>query len=126
MASRSQPAVLIIEDDPFLQRAYRAKFSKEGFRVVLAGDGERGLALARETKPAVIILDLMLPKLSGLEVLKSLRAEAGTAAIPVVVLSNLGQEADQKAARSLGAVDYLVKANTRLEEVVKRVRAHLP
>ena len=122
MSDDKQPLVLIVEDDQFLQRAYMAAFTKEGFNVAVAGDGEEGLKKVKEQKPDCVILDLMLPKIAGFDVLKSLKADPETSGIPVIIMSNLGQEHDRKKAEEMGVANYLVKANTDLEDAVKAVR----
>ncbi len=113
--------VLLAEDDRFLRKAARAMLRRQGFTVLTAEDGEEALQLARAETPDLILLDLIMPKVQGFEVLKVLKSDPQTAAIPVVILSNLGQESDSKAAREMGALDYWVKANLALEELVQRV-----
>jgi len=93
--------------------------------VFTAVDGEEALNLARKEIPDLILLDLIMPKVQGFEVLRELKASPLTAGIPVIVLSNLGQEKDSQSARELGALDYWVKANVGLEELAKRVEAVL-
>ncbi|MBI5466164.1 MAG: response regulator [Candidatus Kerfeldbacteria bacterium] len=124
MLKNTPVTVLVIEDDAFLQRAYQAKFKKEGFIVVAATDGESGLKLAREGKPNIILLDLMLPKISGFDVLEALMKDKATADVPVIILSNLGQESDRVRGTDLGAKEYIVKANSSLDEIVKKVRKY--
>jgi DNA-binding response OmpR family regulator len=123
-----QPAkrILLAEDDRFLRRAAESALKRAGFTVLPAADGEEALRLARAEKPDLVLLDLIMPKLQGFEVLKALKADPTTAMIPVVVLSNLGQDGDVQRALESGAVAYLVKANLSLEELVVRARAALP
>jgi DNA-binding response OmpR family regulator len=122
-----QPAkrILLAEDDRFLRRAAESALKRAGFTVLPAADGEEALRLARAEKPDLVLLDLIMPKLQGFEVLKALKADPATAMIPVVVLSNLGQDGDVQRALESGAVAYLVKANLSLEELVVRARAAL-
>jgi DNA-binding response OmpR family regulator len=122
-----QPAkrILLAEDDRFLRRAAESALKRAGFTVLPAADGEEALRLARAEKPDLVLLDLIMPKLQGFEVLKALKADPTTAMIPVVVLSNLGQDGDVQRALESGAVAYLVKANLSLEELVVRARAAL-
>jgi DNA-binding response OmpR family regulator len=108
------PSILVIEDDRFLRRACEVSLQQRGFTVHVATDGESGLQLAREMRPNLILLDLLMPKLSGIEVLSRLRAEPATAAIPVVILSNSSREEDRLSALRMGAVGYYVKANLSL------------
>ena len=121
-----QPAkrILLAEDDRFLRRAEEAALKRAGFVVLAAADGEEALRMAIAEKPDLVLLDLIMPKLQGFEVLKALKADPATA-IPVVVLSNLGQEGDVQRALEGGAVAYLVKANLSLDELVARARETL-
>ena len=93
--------------------------------VLTAVDGEESVRLAREEVPDLVLLDLIMPKMQGFEVLRRLKADALTAAIPVVVLSNLGQERDMQQAKELGAVAYFIKADLSLEDLVRQVEAVL-
>jgi two-component system phosphate regulon response regulator PhoB len=108
------PSILVIEDDRFLRRACEVSLQQRGFAVQSATDGEAGLALARASKPDLILLDLLMPRVSGIEVLQRLRADSETAGIPVVILSNSSREEDKARAAELGAVGYYVKANLSL------------
>ncbi|HEV2381879.1 MAG TPA: response regulator [Terriglobia bacterium] len=113
--------ILLAEDDRFLRKAAGAMLRRQGFTVLTAEDGEEALRVARAETPDLILLDLIMPKMQGFEVLKALKSDPQTSPIPVVILSNLGQESDSKAAREMGALDYWVKANLALEELVRRV-----
>ena len=117
--------ILLAEDDRFLRRAAEAALKRAGFTVLAAADGEEALRMARAEKPDLVLLDLIMPKLQGFEVLKALKADPGTATVPVVVLSNLGQDGDVQRALEGGAVAYLVKANLSLDELVSRARETL-
>ncbi len=117
--------VLLAEDDRFLRRAAEATLRHHGFTVLLAVDGEEALRVARLEAPDLILLDLIMPKLQGFEVLRALKQDPATSPIPVIVLSNLGQDSDSKTARELGATDYWVKAIVGMEELAKRVEALL-
>ncbi len=117
------PRILLVEDDRFLRRAAEAALRRHGFTVLTAADGEEGLRLARAEQPDLVLLDLIMPGLQGFEVLKLLKAEAATSAIPVIVLSNLGQDSDVQKAMEAGAVDYLIKANLALDMLIERVKA---
>jgi CheY-like chemotaxis protein len=116
--------VLLVEDDRFLRKAAAAMLRRQGFTVLTAENGEEALRVAAEI-PDLILLDLIMPKIQGFEVLKALKRDPKTSSIPVVILSNLGQESDSNAAREMGAVDYWVKSNLDLEEIVRRVEEHL-
>jgi CheY-like chemotaxis protein len=113
--------VLLIEDDRFLRRAGEASLRQRGFAVTVAADGQEGLAKVREEIPDLILLDLLMPKVSGLEVLRTLRAEEKTRSIPVLILSNSSREQDLQEIKELGVTDYLVKANLSLQELGDRV-----
>ena len=114
--------ILVVEDETFLVKIYNVKLKKEGYDVTIATDGEQAVKLAEETKPDLILLDLILPKLNGFEALEQIKAIPALKKTPVVVLSNLGQDDDIKRAKSLGAVDYLIKANFSIQDVVQKIR----
>lgn len=113
--------VLIIEDDVFLSGIYQKKFEMEGFKVIIAGDGESGWQTAKKKKPDIILLDILLPKLDGFAVLEKLKKDAETKNIPVILLTNLGQKDDVEKGLEQGAVDYLIKAHFKPSEVVDKV-----
>lgn len=113
--------ILLAEDDRFLRKAAETALKRQGFTVLTAVDGEEALRMARSDAPSLILLDLIMPKLQGFEVLRALKSDAATAATPVIILSNLGQESDVKQAMEAGAAGYFVKANLSLQDLVKRV-----
>ncbi len=125
MAEKNQIHVLLVEDDTFLAGIYQKKFEMEGFKVSVAGDGEKGWQDAKKKKPDIVLLDILLPKLDGFGVLAKLKAEAATKKIPVILLTNLGQKDDVEKGLQAGAVDYLIKAHFKPSEVVEKVRAVL-
>ncbi|MFA6098849.1 MAG: response regulator [Patescibacteria group bacterium] len=114
--------ILLVEDDTFLAGMYQAKLNLEGFQVVQANDGEKGLKMAQEEMPQLILLDIILPKMSGFDVLKTLKKQAKTRNIPVILLTNLGQREDVNKGLALGANDYLIKAHFMPSEVVEKVK----
>lgn len=114
--------ILFIEDEPALQKTLGDFLRKAGFAVVSSFDGILGLEMARKEKPDAILLDLVLPKKNGFDVLVELKQDAATAVIPVVVLTNLESAEDIDRALETGAVAYLVKTNYRLEDVLEKVR----
>lgn len=114
--------ILIVEDDKFLQKILVTKFTKEGFDVRVASDGEEALAMVKADSPSIVLLDIILPKSTGYEVLTAIKTDPRTARLPVIVLSNLGQEEDISRARQIGAMDFLVKANYSINEVVQKVK----
>lgn len=113
--------ILVIEDDKFLRRACEVSLTKRGFAVLTAVDGEEGLHQARTGSPDIILLDMLMPKMTGIETLAALKEDALTRHIPVVILSNSSIEADVQKAKALGAVGYLVKAALSLRELGDRV-----
>jgi DNA-binding response OmpR family regulator len=117
--------ITIVEDEPFLASMYSTKFELEGFSVVRAGDGVEGLAAIRAEKPDIVLLDVVMPKMDGFEVLTQLRADAATASLPVILLTNLGQRSDIEKGMSLGASDYVIKANYTPAQVLAKVKEHL-
>jgi len=117
--------VLLVEDDRDLIEMYETKFKMENFEVIKAENGINALELVKREKPIIILLDIVMPELDGFQVLKSLKADPATKAIPVILLTNLSQETDIKKGVELGAVDYLVKANFTPNEVVAKVRKAL-
>jgi DNA-binding response OmpR family regulator len=126
-ADRYNPAggkmsVLVVEDDKFLHKILLTKFQKEGFEVRGAMDGEEALQVLLTFQPTIILLDLILPKMNGFEVLSEVKTNAKTAPIPVIVLSNLSQDEDVRRATELGAIGFMVKADLSINEVVLRVK----
>lgn len=115
--------VLIVEDDRFLRRACEASLRRRGFDVVTASDGEEALRLVREEPPALLLLDMLMPKVSGIELLRTLRADPATRDVRVLILSNSSRQADIDEATRLGIYGYLVKANMSLDELGDRVAA---
>jgi len=114
--------ILFVEDEPTLQKTLGRALEQEGFEVQSALDGQSALALVKRIKPDIILLDLILPKVDGFEVLKNLKADSGTKDIPVIVLTNLESPQDIEKAISEGATSYLVKANYELGDVVKKIK----
>ena len=117
--------ILLAEDDRFLRKAADTALRRHGFSVVTATNGEEALEALRTMKPDLILLDLIMPKVQGFEVLRSVKENPATAHIPVIVLSNLGQEGDVKRAMESGATAYFVKANLTLEDMVTQVESVL-
>lgn len=115
--------ILLVEDDRFLRRACEASLRRAGFEVVSAVDGEEGLRMARAERPGLVLLDMLMPKLTGLEVLRALRASPETRDVPVLILSNSSRQSDVDEASRLGIAGYLVKANLSLEQLGERVKA---
>ncbi|MEK7622190.1 MAG: response regulator [Patescibacteria group bacterium] len=114
--------ILLAEDDKFLSTAMADKLGREGFVVLRAMNGVDAVELAKTEKPDLILLDIIMPQKTGFEVLSELRLDPTTHNIPIIVLSNLGQEADIKRARDLGAMDYLVKSDVEMKLVVAKIK----
>jgi CheY-like chemotaxis protein len=115
-------SILLVEDDRFLRKAAESTLRRHGFIVRTAADGEEALQRVRDEVPDLVLLDLIMPKLQGFEVLRILKQDPATSHIPVVVLSNLGQESDVQQALQGGAVAYFIKSNLSLQELVSRVQ----
>src|SRR3989338_4338560 len=111
-----KPTILIIEDDAVLLAALTEKLQFSGYRVSAAGDGAIGLDLIRTEKPDLILLDILLPKKNGFEILADIKDDGEISKIPVIVISNSGQPVEIKKLLELGVKDYLVKAEFRSEE----------
>lgn len=117
--------ILVVDDEPDLLEMIDINLTREGFRTLLAPNATRALELAAEEQPALVILDLMLPDLSGTEVCRRLRANPSTREVPVLILSARGEEIDRVVGFEVGADDYVVKSNLSVRELVLRVRAIL-
>jgi DNA-binding response OmpR family regulator len=117
--------ILFVEDEPHLQKEVGEILTQEGFEVLSALDGEEGLELIKKEKPDLILLDLILPKKDGFEVLKEMKEDEDLKNIPVIVLTNLEGMGDVEKAMSLGATTYLVKANYELENVITKIKKTL-
>jgi len=116
------PKVLIIEDDNFLSSILKNRLEKEGLSVTQAFDGEEGLKALRESTPDLVLLDLVMPKKSGFEVLQEVSLDPQLSQIPIMIASNLGQDSDIQKARELGAVEYYVKVRTSIDELARMVK----
>ena len=113
--------VLLAEDDRFLRKAAETTLKRQGYAVLATADGEEALRVARTDAPDLILLDLIMPKLNGFDVLRALKGDAATADIPVIILSNLGQDKDVQQAMEAGAAAYFVKADLSLQALVRHV-----
>lgn len=114
-----QKKILIVEDDRFLSLVLKGRLEKEGFAVQQAFDGAEGLTMIRQEVPDLVILDLIMPKMSGFEFLEAISIDPQLSQIPVVVASNLGQESDIAKAKSLGVANYYVKVRTSVDDLIK-------
>lgn len=115
-------SILVVDDDPLIIRMYEYKLKHDGYDVYLAFDGEKAIIMAKKERPDIILLDLMMPKMNGVETLKFLKKENDIKNIPVIVLTNLGDDpAYIELTKEMGAVGYLVKAETSLKELVNKI-----
>jgi len=125
MVKEQKNLILLVEDDTFLAGMYKTKFEMEGFHVLVAEDGLKGFKMAKENKPDIILLDILLPKMDGFEVLEKIRASQDTKTIPVIMLTNLGQKEDVEKGLERGANGYLIKAHFMPSEVVEKIKGVL-
>jgi len=119
---KEKKTILIVEDDEIILRSLYLSFHEEDFTIATAQDGEMAYTMTERIIPDLVLLDLVLPKKNGFEYLREIKAHPGLAKIPVIVLSNLSGEENINRAKDLGALDYFVKSNTDLEELVKKVK----
>lgn len=117
--------ILVVEDDKFISKAYKAGLEREGFEVIAAVDGKEAIDRLTEGNIDLVLLDLILPIKNGFDVLADIKLNDDFRKIPIIVLSNLGQGTDADKARSLGAVDYFVKSNISLADVVKKIKQYI-
>jgi len=127
MAQKNNKAkILMIEDNIFLRKLYRDKLTRAGFEFIEATNGVEGMNKLVSEEPDLVILDLILPRKNGFDVLSEMKDNPKTKKIPAIILTNLGQEMDIKEGLALGAKEYLVKTEVRLSEVVDKVKKWLP
>lgn len=125
MDTENKHTILIIEDDEFLRSLATKRLEKEGYLLAVAVDGESAFNVAFEAKPALILLDLLLPGKDGFEVLRQIRENEVLKSVPVIIFSNLGRQEDIERAQQLGADDFLIKANFTLDDLVEKIKARL-
>jgi two-component system, chemotaxis family, sensor kinase CheA len=123
MSDKIQKTILVAEDDKFYANVYKRKLEMEGFKVVLAENGEIALKLARGQTPDLILLDLIMPVMDGFTALSELKKDDKLKNVRVIVLSNLGQDEDVAKAKGLGASDYIVKSNLSINDLVNKIKA---
>ncbi len=117
--------VLLVEDDPFLSNLLKVRLQKENVDVILAKDGEEALDRIEAEKPGLVLLDLILPKKSGFEVLEKTSVDPQLKDMPIIIISNLGQTSDIQRGKELGAVEYYVKAKISIDDLVGKVKNFL-
>jgi len=117
--------ILLVEDDSFLSSLLKNRLQKEGFEVIVAKDGDEAVNYLKNIKPDLLLLDLILPKKTGFEVMEELRSNPqlqGNVNLPIIVISNLGQQEDVTKSRQLGAIEYYVKAKVSIDELIEKIK----
>lgn len=117
--------ILLTEDDEFLSSLIKNRLERERFEVKVAKDGDEVLAMLKTYQPDLVLLDIILPKKLGFEVLEEIQANTKLNHAPVMILSNLGQDSDIQRAKELGAVDYFIKAKVVIDDLIKRIKSFL-
>jgi DNA-binding response OmpR family regulator len=117
--------VLLAEDDKFISRAYFDGLSRAGYEVTLASDGNQALEKINSFKPDIVLLDVIMPDKNGFEVLEEIKKNPELKNLPVIILSNLGQDTDIQKGRELGASDYLIKSNSSLDQVSAKINQYV-
>jgi DNA-binding response OmpR family regulator len=120
-----QRTILLVEDDPFLSSLLRNRLQKENFIVLLAKDGDEAWKIMRTTMPDLILLDIILPKKPGFELMEELRNDPQYSNLPIIVISNLGQPEDVRKAQEMRVLEYFVKAKTSIDELVEKIKNFL-
>ena len=124
-SSGAQKRILVVEDDDALASVYTTRLEAEGFNIRRVSNGEEALSAALAYRPDLVLLDIMMPKVSGFDVLDILRNTPDTAGVKIIMLTALSQEGDKQRAQNLGVDDYLVKSQVVISDVVDRIKAHL-
>lgn len=117
--------ILLVEDELILSNLLRQRLEKENFQVIVAQDGAEAVRILKQEKPDLILLDIILPKMSGFEVMEAMKSDPTLQSAPVVVVSNLGQDSDVERGQNLGAVGYFVKAQMSIEDLVSKIKEFL-
>ncbi len=123
-ATGQKKYILVAEDDKFYANIYKTKLSSVGYDVLVVGDGEKAVEEARKRKPDLMLLDLVMPTMDGFEALAEIKADEKLKDIKCIILSSLSQEEDRQRARELGAVDYLVKTDLSIHEMIEKIGSH--
>ena len=123
MTTSDLGTILIIEDDASFRRVYQDMLNTAGYTVAAADDGEKGWQMVKSAKPDLILLDLVLPKMHGFEVLKNIRGDSESKDIPVLIMTSLGEQNDIRKGIELGATDYMVKGSFTSREILAKIRA---
>jgi DNA-binding response OmpR family regulator len=122
MDKNKKMKVLIIEDDSYISDMYKIKLEADDFEAVIASDGMTGMKMLRRQRPDAVLLDIIMPKMDGFSILKSIKEDPKLKEVPVILLTNLSQKENIKRGFDLGAADYVIKAHFTPSEVVKKVK----
>ncbi|HEX8966126.1 MAG TPA: response regulator [Patescibacteria group bacterium] len=125
MTEKQKKYIFVAEDDTFYLNIYQSKLEKEGYEVGIAKNGQQTIEEIKKRKPDLLLLDLVMPIKDGFEVLKEIHDNVTLKGIKVIVVSNLGQEEDVKKAKELGAVDYIIKANMSITQIMEKIKSHI-
>lgn len=123
--NKKRKIILLAEDEPLLSNLLKQRLEKMGFEVVAAKDGEEALNLLKDDNIDLLLLDIILPKLSGFELMEKLKQDPHMGETPIIIISNLGQDTDMQKGKELGAVGYFVKAHVSIDELVNKVQEFL-
>lgn len=124
-ANPENHTILLVDDDQFITVVYREGLEKAGYNVMTVHDGEAALESLRANLPNLVLLDIIMPKLNGFEVLEAVQNDETLKTIPFIVLTNLSQASDEQEARRLGAVDFITKSDVSFNELLLRIQQHL-
>ena len=119
------PKILVVEDEQMLAEMYKDKFEKEGFEIVLARDGKIGMEIMKKEKPALVLLDILLPNENGIDFLKKMIKDPEISSIPIIVFSNFDDPETKKETLSLGVKEYLIKSNHNPKEIVEQIKKYI-
>lgn len=123
--AKGKKKVLVIEDDSMLSSMYRMKLEDSGYTAFVANEGKQGLETAKSEKPDLILLDIMMPMMDGFSVLAEIKEDASLKDVPVIIMTNLGTNEDIDKGKKMGAVDYVVKADSTPAQIVERIKKYL-
>lgn len=122
--SNSNKKILIVEDEEDLREMYSSKISSAGYNVITATCGDEGLTAIKKEKPDLVLLDLIMPRKNGFDVMEELKNDKNKIETPIIILSNLCQDEDMELAKEMGAIDYLIKSQIKLDDLVIRINQY--
>jgi len=125
MATKSNKLILVAEDDKFYSGIYKKKLEEEGYNIQIVGNGKEAVNLAKTKIPDLVLLDLIMPIQDGFDTLEIMRKDEKLKNVPIVILSNLGQEEDKKKTKELGANEYVVKSDLSIGDVIKLIQKYI-